>query len=126
MLISPAREVEEGGIVENLFVAFLGVAAFNVAAGLGSFAVAFTTRRKRYPITWLRAGAVLVGGWILGSIIVFAVHILSALGGLIIEDKSPLDIIVSLGVLLPTMFLLLDYSKPRAPDRTNVQEQPNP
>lgn len=112
--------------MEHLFVAFLGVAAFNVAASLISFAVAFTTRRKRYPITWLRAGAVLVGGWALGSVIVFAVHVLSALGGLIIEDKAPLETIVSLGVLLPTMFLLLDFSKPKEPERANAQEQPNP
>ena len=112
--------------MENLFVAFLGVAAFNVAASLVAFAVAFTTRRKRYPITWLRAGAVLVGGWALGSIIVFAVHVLSALAGLIIEDKAPLETILSLCVLLPTMFLLLDFSKPKEPDRINAQEQPNP
>jgi hypothetical protein len=106
--------------VENSFVAFLGVAAFNVAAALVSFAIAFTTRRKRYPITGLRAGSVLLGGWIMGSIIVFAVHILSALAGLIIEDRHSLEIIVSLGVLLPTMFLMLDYSKPRASERSNV------
>ena len=68
----------------------------------------------------------LVGGWALGSIIVFAVHVLSALGGLIIEDKAPLETIVSLGVLLPTMFLLLDFSKPKERERTNAQEQPNP
>jgi hypothetical protein len=112
--------------VENLFVAFLGVVAFNIAASLVSFAVAFTTRRKTYPISWLRAGVVLISGWTLGSIIVFAVHVLSALGGLIIEDKAPLETIVSLCVLLPTMFLLLDFSRPKVPERASAQEQEQP
>lgn len=105
----------------HLLVAlFLEVAAFNVAAAVISFAVAFTTRLKRYGITWLRAIAVLIGGWIVGSIIVLVVHVLSALGGLIIADRDPLEIIVSLCVLLATMFLLFDLTRPKVPQAVNV------
>lgn len=108
--------------MENLFITFLGTAAFNIAAGLAVFAIAFTTLKKRYPISWLRAGAVLIGGWLLGSVIVFAV--LSALGGLLFEDKAHLEIIVAMCVLLPTMFVLFNISRAK-PTPTKPMERPN-
>lgn len=109
-----ARVGYEGGNMEGALIYFLGVVAYNIAASLISFAVAFSTRRKRYSITWLRGGLVLIGGWLLGSVIVFVVHSVAALGGFVITDKNPLETIVALSVLFPTMFLLLYVSRPKS------------
>jgi len=112
--------------MRDLFIYFTGILAYNITASLVAFAVAFASRRKRYPIGWLRGAAVLILGWILGSGVVFVVHILSSLGGIEIEDTVPWETVIALGVLFPVMFLLLDISKPKtATTAPHETEQPN-
>lgn len=93
----------------SLMAWFLGVLAFNVTASVIAFAIAFGSRRKEYPIGWLRGGMVFIAGWLAGSVIVFLLHmIMYSVSGIVIPEmnSSSLEFILALGVLLPVMFLL--------------------
>jgi hypothetical protein len=103
--------------MEGTLAYFLGVLAFNIPTSLVAFAVAFSAWYKRYPITWLRGGVVLIGGWILGSVMVFVVHSVAAPDGFVISDELPYPVnetILAFIVLFPTMFVLLDVSRPKS------------
>ena len=100
--------------MEGIFIYFLGVLAYNIAPSFIAFGVAFYMRRKRYPITWSRGGAVLIVGWLLGSIVVFLVRVVAIWGGIGVENTPGLETAITLFVLLPVMFLLLDASKPKS------------
>lgn len=101
--------------MEGFFIYFLGILAYNIAASLFAFGVAFSLRRKQYPITWLRGGAVLLVGWLLGSVIVFLVNAALRFAGIVIEKTAGLEIILVLCVLFPVMFQLLDATRPKPP-----------
>ena len=112
--------------LEGLYVAFIGVAAFNVTAAVVAFLSAFFSRRGRDPISWLRGGLVLLGGWLLGSMIVLVLQVIGARIGFIIHDNNPIETVVALCVLLPTMFFLLDLSRPKQmPVSPHEHKQPN-
>ena len=97
--------------MENIIIYFLGIAAFNSAYSLFTFLVAFYIRGKSHQISWVRGALVLFYGWILGSWIIFLIHLASDFGGFEIENGSRLEAIIPLAVMLPTMFILLDFFK---------------
>jgi len=88
---------------------FLGIVAFNLAFSLLTFLIAFYIRRKSHQISWVRGVLVFFYGWILGSWIIFLIHLASDFGGFEIENSGRLEAIISLAVMLPTMFILLDF-----------------
>jgi hypothetical protein len=99
--------------MEGFFIYFLGILAYNLAPSIFVFGVAFALRLKRYPITWMRGGAVLLAGWLLGSVIVFLVNVASKSAGVDLKNTANLEILLVVCVLFPVMFLLLDVTKPK-------------
>lgn len=99
--------------MEGFFTYFVGVLAYNVTASVVAFAVAFFSCHKRYAVSWLRGGTVLIAGWFLGSVLAILVHLVAALVGIDIENTAGLQMAVALSVLLPVMFLLLGASRPK-------------
>ena len=92
--------------MENTFLYFFGVLAFNITASVVSFGVAYFSHRNRRAISWLRGIAVLLIGWVLGSAIVFLVHLLLAPFGIRVESTDILETAIAFIVLLPVMFFL--------------------
>ena len=97
--------------MEGIIKYFLGIVAFNTAFSLFAFLVAFYIRGKNRRLSWIRGALAFFCGWILGSWIIFLIHLASAYGGFEIENSGPIEAIVPLAVMLPTMFILLDFFK---------------
>jgi hypothetical protein len=81
--------------MDGLFTHLIGVLAFNVGAALASFGIVFWSRRRELVLTPARGLAVLVLGWLVGSLIVIALQALFTYGGFNYREGS-LEIIVSL------------------------------
>jgi hypothetical protein len=92
--------------MDGLMLYFFGVLAYNVATGLVAFIVAYSSYRKRLAISGPRGTVVLLGGWILGSVIVFLVHYLLAVFGIDAQKPDGLETVIALGVQVATMFVL--------------------
>jgi hypothetical protein len=97
--------------MQDIFIHFLGIVAFNSAYSVFTFLIAFYIRRKSRPISWVRGALVFFYGWVLGSWIIFLIHLASAYGGFEIENSGPIEAVIPLAVMLPTMFILLDFFK---------------
>ncbi len=100
---------------------FLNTLAFNVAMSVITFAAVWASRRKGRELTFLRGTAVLLIGWIIGSILVFIVHLLFSIGGQrsttmsSIPGDGPLEGPISILVLILVMYAIHGWlSKKRA------------
>ena len=76
---------------------------YNVGTAVITFAVVWASRRKKRQLTFLRGTAVLMLGWVIGSISVFIVHLLLSIGSIEVRD-GPLEGPISLLVVLLVMF----------------------
>ncbi len=99
---------EGNASMENMFIYFLGVVAFNSFISFIAFSIAFYIRIKKNPISWVRGTTVFFFGWILGSLITFLIHLTSDFGGFTIENSGSLEAVISLGVSFLIMFKLFD------------------
>ena len=81
-------------------VRFLGV---NSGVALVMFAIIVYSRRKEREVTPFRGLAIFLIGWLAGSLLVFVLHILCALGGTKVEGGS-LEGAVSFVVILSVMY----------------------
>lgn len=81
---------------------FLSTLAFNAAISLITFAAVWASRRKKRELTFLRGTVVLLGGWVIGSILVFIVHLLLSIGGTEVRDgplEGPISLLVTILVV---------------------------
>lgn len=86
----------------------IGVLAFNVAAALAAFAIVFWSRRRELVLTPARGLAVLVVGWLGGSLIVIVFQVLFAYAGFNYREGS-LEFIISLCMLSAVMYPLFSW-----------------
>ena len=102
--------------MDGIVLYFAGVLGYNISTGLVAFVVAYSSYRKRRAISWQRGTIVLLGGWIVGSVIVFLVHVFLAIFGIDAQKPDGLETVIALGVQIATMFLLLPLvCRPAAP-----------
>src|SRR6266487_2194327 len=76
--------------------------AFNVPIAVITFAAVWASRRKKRELTFLRGTAVLLLGWVIGSILIFIVHLLFSISGIEVRDGSlegPISILVMISVM---------------------------
>ena len=88
---------------------FLNTLAFNVAISVITFAAVWASRRKRRELTFLRGTAVLLIGWVIGSILVLIVHLLFSIGGTEVQGgplETPISILVVISVMYAVFGLL--------------------
>jgi hypothetical protein len=100
--------------MDGLLTYLIGVLAFNVAAALAAFGIVFWSRRRELELTPARGLAVLVVGWLGGSLIVIALQVLFTYGGFNYREGS-LELIVSLCVLSAVMYPLFSWLCPKPP-----------
>ena len=77
--------------------------AFNVAISIIIFAAVWASGRKGRELTFLRGTAVLLIGWVIGSVLVLVVHFLLSIGGTEIRD-GPLEFPISMLVVILVMY----------------------
>lgn len=88
---------------------FLNTLAFNVAISVIIFAAVWASKRKGRELTFLRGAAVLLIGWVIGSILVLIVHLLFSIGGTEVRDgplEAPISILVVISVVYAAYSLL--------------------
>jgi len=87
---------------------FLNTLAFNVAISVIIFAAVWASRRKGRELTFLRGTAVLLIGWVIGSILVLIVHLLFSIGGTELRD-GPLEGPISILVVISVMYAVFGW-----------------
>lgn len=87
---------------------FLNTLAFNAAIAVITFAAVWVSRRKGRELTLLRGTAVLLIGWVIGSILVLIVHLLLSIGGTEIRD-GPLEGSLSILVVISVMYAVYSW-----------------
>lgn len=93
---------------------FLNTLAFNIAISVITFVAVWASKRKGSELTLLRGIAVLLFGWVIGSILVFILHFVFSIGGAEIRD-GPLEGPISILVVLSVMYTLFGFlSKKRS------------
>lgn len=97
--------------MEINLIYFLGMLAFNIAPSLFSFWIVWTLRRKQYAITWLRGTAVLIFGWLLGSVITFTLLVAAQLTGIDIKQDNVTGLTAFFVYLLLFNYLILKIKK---------------
>jgi hypothetical protein len=87
--------------MEALATYIAGLLAYNLASALVLFAIVGFSRRKERSVTPLRGVFVFLIAWLGGTILVFLIHLLFALGGTPVEGgqlETPIAILVILPV----------------------------
>ena len=86
----------------------LGILAFNVSISVITFAVVWASRRKERELTFLRGTAVLLIGWVIGSILILLFHLLFSIGGTEVRD-GPLESPISILLLISAMYAVFSW-----------------
>ena len=81
----------------------LRLLAYNCGVAFLMFAIIVYARRKEREVTSLRGLAIFLIGWLVGSLLVFVVHLLFSLGGTEVRG-GPLDSPVSFVIILSVMY----------------------
>ncbi len=87
---------------------FLYTLAFNVAISVIAFAAIWASMRKGRELTFLRGTAVLLIGWVIGSILILIVHLLFSIGGTALRD-GPLESPISVLVVISVMYMVYGW-----------------
>ena len=87
---------------------FFNTLAFNVAISVITFAVVWVSRWKGRELTFLRGMTVLLVGWVIGSILVFILHLLFSIGGTEVRD-GPLEAPISILVVISVMYAVFGW-----------------
>ena len=100
--------------MSSLATHFLLLLAYNVAFSVLAFVIVYFLRRKERELTPLRGTAAALASWVLGSVLVIAVHLLFALGGTEVGGGQ-LEMPISLFVLIPVTYFVFGWlSKKRS------------
>lgn len=87
---------------------FVNTLAFNAAISVITFAAVLASGRKGSELTFLRGAAVLLIGWVIGSILVLIVHLLLSIGGTEVRD-GPLEGSISILVMISVMYAVYSW-----------------
>ena len=89
--------------MEALLTYITGLLAYNLASAFLLFAIVVFSRRKERLVTPLRGLFVFLIAWLGGTVLIFLVHLLFAVGGTQVEGGQ-LEMPIAILVILPIAY----------------------